>query len=183
MDCTELIRSPHDPGVRLGAKRGKTWIGEKAHVSETAEPGGPNFLTDVTTAPAPSVDSAALPTIREHLAARALTAAEQYVDAGYVSGPQLAQSQAAGIALVGPPRPDTSRHAFKIAAFRIDRAAKCAVCPQGHRAVTWSERTEPDGSRAVNIQCAAAACAACAACPLRAQCTTSKPVRADAACT
>jgi len=170
VDCTELIVTPHDPGVRVGEKRGKVWVGEKVHVTETAEPGAPAFLTDVSTAPAPSVDSAALPQIRAHLEERDLLPSEQYVDAGYVSGLQLAQSQAADIELVGPPLPDTSPHAFKIAAFTIDRAAKSARCPAGHRSVKWSARTEPDGTRAVNIQFAAATCAAC---PLRAQCTTS----------
>jgi hypothetical protein len=45
-----------------------------------------------------------------------------------------------------------------------------ALCPAGQRACKWTERTERDGSRALNIQFAAATCAAC---PLRAQCTTS----------
>lgn len=174
VDCTELIVTPHDPGVRVGEKRGRTWIGEKVHVSETAEPGEPTFLTDVSTASAASVDSAALPQIRARLEERGVLPAEQYVDAGYVSGEQLAQSQQAGIELVGPPLPDTSRQAFKIAAFTIDRAARCAVCPAGHRSVKWSARTEPDGSRAVNIRFAAATCAAC---PLRVHCTTGKSGR------
>jgi transposase len=169
VDCTALIVTPHDPGVRVGEKRGKAWLGEKVHVSETATPGGPNFITDVTTVAAPSVDSAALPTIRAQLAQRDLLPAEQVVDAGYVSGEQLAQSAAAGIDLVGPPLPDTSPQAFKIADFTIDRAARQARCPQGQVSVKWSARTEPDGSRAVNIQFAAAVCAAC---PVRAQCTT-----------
>jgi transposase len=168
-DYTDLVLTPHDPGVRLGEKRGKVWIGEKAHVSETATPGGPNFITDVTTAAAPSGDSAALPAIRAELAQRDLRPAEQVVDAGYVSGPQLAQSAAAGIDLVGPPLPDTSPQAFKIADFALDRAAQQARCPQGQLSVKWSARTEPDGSRAVNIQFAAAVCAVC---PVRAQCTT-----------
>jgi transposase len=174
VDYTELILSPHDPGVRLGEKRGKTWIGEKVHVSETAEPEEPAFLTDVSTASAASVDSAALPAIRQHLEEGDRLPAEQYVDAGYVSGPQLAHSQQAGIELVGPPLPDTSRQAFKIADFTIDRAAKRAVCPRGHASVKWGVSTEPDGSQSVHIQFAAAVCAVC---PLRPQCTTGQSGR------
>jgi hypothetical protein len=169
-----LIVTPHDPGVRAGEKRGQKWHGDKVHVTETAEPDAPNFLTDVTTATAPSGDLEALPQIRAHLDERAVLPAEQYVDSGYVSGPQLAQSQAAGIELVGPPLPDTSPNAFKIADFAIDREARQAIGPHGHVSVKWSERTERDGSRAVNIQFAALACAAC---PLRAQCTTGKSGR------
>jgi transposase len=168
--CTELIVTPHDPGVRAGQKRGKRWRGEKVHVTETAEPGGPNFLTDVTTSNASSGDSEALPEIRAQLAARDLLPAEQFVDSGYVSGRQLAQSQAAGIELVGPPRADTSPHEFKLADFRIDHVACLAVCPHGKVSIKWSPRTDRDGSQAVNIQFAAATCAVC---PLRSRCTTS----------
>jgi transposase len=174
VDCTELIVTPHDPGVRAGEKRGQKWHGDKVHVTETAEADRPNFITDVTTAPAPSGDGEALPQIRQHLDERAVVPAEQYVDSGYVSGPQLAQSQAAGIDLVGPPLEDTSPNQVKIADFAIDRDARRAICPQGHTSVKWSERTERDGSRAVNIQFAAAVCAAC---PLRAPCTTGQSGR------
>jgi transposase len=174
VDCTELIVTPHDPGVRAGEKRGQKWRGDKVHVTETAEADRPNFLTDVTTAPAPSGDGEALPQIRQHLAQREALPAEQYVDAGYISGPHLAQSQDAGIELVGPPLPDTSPQQFKIADFALDRDTRRAICPQGHASVKWSERTERDGSRAVNIQFAAATCAAC---PLRAQCTSGQSGR------
>ena len=128
----------------------------------------------MTTATATSGDLEALPQMRAHLNERAVVPAEQYVDSGYVSGSQLAQSQAAGIALVGPPLEDTAPNQFKIADFAIDREAQQAICPQGHSSVKWSERTERDGSRAVNIQFAAATCAAC---PLRAQCTTGQSGR------
>ena len=169
VDCTALIVTPHDPGVRAGQKRGKAWRGEKVHVTETTEPGGPTFITDVTTANASSGDGEALPAIRAQLAGRDLLPAEQVVDSGYISGLQMAQSQAAGVDLIGPPLQDTSPQAFKIADFAIDRAARQARCPQGHLNVKWSERTERDGSRAVNIQFAAATCATC---PLRTHCTT-----------
>jgi transposase len=174
VDCTELIVTPPDPGVRAAEKRGTKWRGDKVHVTETAEADAPHFLTDVTTAAAPSVDSAALPRIRQRLAERALPPGEQYVDAGYVSGPQLAQSQEAGIELVGPALPDTTPNQLKIADFTIDRAAKRAICPQGHASVKWGVSTEPDGSQSVHIQFTAAVCAVC---PLRAQCTTGKSGR------
>jgi transposase len=170
----ERIITPHDPGVRVGEKRGKTWHGDKVHISETAQPGEVNFLTDVTTAPAPSGDAAALPEIREHLAARALLPNEHVVDSGYISGKQLAQSEAMGITLLGPPLADTSRQEFKIADFQLDRAARHAICPGGATSVKWSPRTERDGSAAVNIQFAGATCAVC---PLRPRCTTSQSGR------
>ena len=169
--ATELILTPHDPEVRVGEKRGHRWHGEKVHLTETAEEGEVHFLTDVTTTPASSGDAAALPLIRQQLATRDLLPAEQYVDAGYVSGQQLAQSQADGITLQGPPLLDTSPQEFKIAHFAIDRATHTALCPAGHPAVKWSPRTERDGSAAINIRFAAADCAACL---LRERCTTSR---------
>lgn len=177
VDATERIVTPHDVGVRAGQKRGKQWRGDKVHVTETAEPvdpAAPNFLTDVTTAGASSGDVEALPTIREELAQRDLLPAEQFVDSGYISGKQLAESQAAGVELVGPPLLDTSPNAFKLADFTIDRQAERATCPAGKASVKWSPRTDRDGSTAVNIQFAAADCAAC---PLRPKCTTSQSGR------
>ena len=170
----ERILTPHDPGVRAGQKRGKGWDGEKAHVTETAEADQPNFITDVSTGNASGGDAAELPAVRTHLVAVDLLPAEQVVDSGYISGQQLAQSQAAGIDLVGPPLGDTSANGFKLADFVIDRVAQQATCPQGQVSVKWAERTERDGSRAVHIQFAAKTCAAC---PLRAQCTTAKDGR------
>lgn len=177
VDATERIVTPHDVGVRAGQKRGKQWRGDKVHVTETAEPAdpaAPNFLTDVTTAGASSGDVEALPTIREQLAQRDLLPDEQIVDSGYISGKQLAESQAAGVELVGPPLLDTSPAEFKLQDFTIDREAEQAICPAGKASVKWSPRTDRDGSKAVNIQFAAAACAAC---PLRAKCTTSQSGR------
>src|SRR5437764_13778545 len=112
--------------------------------------------------------------MRQRLAERALTPGEQDVDAGYVSGPQLAQSQDAGIDLVGPALPDTRSNQLKIADFTIDRAAQRALCPQGHASVKWGVSPEPDGRQSVHSQSvhSQVAAAGCAACPLRPQCTT-----------
>ena len=126
VDSNELIITPHDTGVRAGEKRGKKWHGEKVHVTETAEKGEPNFITDVTTVKASSGDSAGLTEVREHLERQEVMPGEQYVDAGYVSGKQMKESEAAGISLLGPPLPDTSAKEFKIADFRIDREAQQA---------------------------------------------------------
>lgn len=182
-DATELIVTPHDPGVRIGQKRGHVWWGDKVHVTETiTEPPDPDavdpadpadqvrFITDVTTAGASSGDGQALAEIREHLLERDLLPDEQVVDSGYVSGKHLAESEAAGIDLVGPPLADTSTNGFKLADFQLDRAAKRAVCPAGVVATKWAVRTERDGSRSLQLRFPDAACAAC---PLRPQCTTS----------
>jgi transposase len=183
VDATELIVTPHDPGVRIGQKRGHYWWGDKVHVTETitepptadgtapADPAGQvRFITDVTTSPAPSGDGQALAAIRAHLADRALMPEEQVVDSGYVSGKHLAESEADGIDLVGPPLADTSKNGFKLALFTIDREAKQAVCPAGQVATNVRVRTERDGSASIQIRFPAEVCNAC---PLKPQCTTS----------
>jgi transposase len=185
VDATELIVTPHDPGVRIGQKRGHVWWGDKVHVTETiAEPAAPDevvepadqvrFITDVTTSPAPSGDGAALGGIRDRLTERELLPGEQVVDSGYVSGKHLAESEADGVDLVGPPLADTSPNGFKLAAFTIDRAARQAICPAGQVSVKWAVRRERDGSASVQIRFPAAVCNAC---PLRPQCTTSQAGR------
>jgi transposase len=184
VDATELIVTPHDPGVRIGQKRGHVWWGDKVHVTETiaAPPDGEapgradpsarddqvRFITDVTTAGASSGDGRALAEIRQHLTERDLLPTEQVVDSGYVSGKHLAESEAAGVDLVGPPLADTSQNGFKLADFAIDRTACRATCPAGQVSCKWTARTERDGSHSVRIGFAAAVCAAC---PLRSQCT------------
>jgi transposase len=183
VDSTELIVTPHDPGVRIGQKRGHCWWGDKVHITETiAEPPAADdvdqadpadqvrFITDVTTAGASSGDGAALNQIRDQLTERGLLPEEQVVDSGYVSGKHLAESDADGVDLVGPPLADTSRNGFKLADFTLDRDAQRAICPAGQVSTKWALRTERDGSHALQIRFPAAVCAAC---PLRPQCTTS----------
>jgi transposase len=183
VDSTELIVTPHDPGVRAAQKRGRPWRGDKVHITETiAEPptleeAGPadpadqvRFITDVTTSPAPSGDGQALAEIRGNLREGDRLPDEQVVDSGYVSGKHLAESEADGVDLIGPPLADTATNGFKLADFQIDREARRAVCPAGQVATKWGVRVERDGSRSIQIRFSAAVCAAC---PLRPQCTTS----------
>jgi transposase len=185
VDATELLVTPHDPGVRIGQKRGHVWWGDKVHITETIATPPPDddgaatpstaadqvrFITDVTTAGASSGDGQALAEIRAHLTERDLLPEEQVVDSGYVSGKHLAESAADGVDLVGPPLADTSANGFKLADFTIDRDARRAVCPAGQVSCKWAVRTERDGSQAIQIRFPAAVCAAC---PLRPQCTRS----------
>ena len=88
--------TPHDPGVRAGQQRGRTWRGDKVHVTETiAEPtpeaAGPadpadrvRFITDVTTSPAPSGDGHARAAKRGRRGEGRQLPGEQVVDSGEV---------------------------------------------------------------------------------------------------
>lgn len=170
----ERVVTPHDPGVRVGRKRGKGWRGEKVHVTETvvpAWPGAPTFITDVQTVGASTGDGEALPAIRADLAARDRLPDEQLVDAGYVSGQTLAESAAAGVELVGPALADNSPQRLKLADFAIEWDARRAVCPAGQTSVRSKLARDRDGSQALRLAFAAATCRAC---PLRADCTTGQ---------
>ena len=163
----ELIVTPHDVGVRIGEKRGKRWRGEKVHVTESCDDDLPRFLTDVQTTNAASADIEALPDIRQHLATADLQPAEHYVDSGYVSAKQLADSRQMGAELVGPPLPDTSPQAVKLAHFRIDPTAQEAICPAGNHSTRWIPGRGRDGSSLVQIRFAPSTCQAW---PLRPSC-------------
>jgi hypothetical protein len=45
----KTIQSPHEPQARYAEKRSTKWVGYRAHVTETANPGEVNFLTDIET--------------------------------------------------------------------------------------------------------------------------------------
>lgn len=174
VDAKDRIVTPHDVGVRVGQKRGKTWHGDKVHVSETTQAEEQDFITDMTRGNAAGGDVEALPEIQDRLEEREVPPGEQYTDSGYISGKQIAESAKRGITLIGPPLADTSPNELKISDFTIDREAREATCPAGQKSVKWSARIDRDGSAAVNIRFSAEACAAC---PLRTQCTTGESGR------
>lgn len=171
-----LIVNPHDVGARAGRKREKGWLGDKVHITETAdeEEDEYSFITDVTTTAASTHDSEALSEIRGNLEDQDVTPSEQTVDAGYVSGKQLAESEREGIELIGPALRDTSKNELKIEDFEVDREQKVAICPGGHRSVKWVQGRERDGSEALRVQFDGKICAKCA---LRDQCTKGREGR------
>ena len=46
LDADRIV-TPHEPDVRVGKKRKKSWIGDKVHIVETADKGQTSFITDV----------------------------------------------------------------------------------------------------------------------------------------
>lgn len=168
---TGIISSPHETEARHAKKRGKSWMGYKAHLTETAEDDQPNFITDVVTVLAPEGDIKALPQIRTNLREQDIPPAEQYVDRSYVSGKSLAESAAAEIKLMGEVQEDHAHPGiFSQADFQVDQAQKHAVCLAGRTQESWTRRRQRDGSWATVIRFGNR----CTDCPLRAQCTTAK---------
>jgi transposase len=177
--CGDLIVNPHDVGVRASKKREMRWQGDKVHITETIdddeeEGDGYSFITDVTTTAANVHDTEALGEIRGNLREEDVTPREQTVDAGYISGKQLYESEREGIELIGPALRDTSRNELKIEDFQIDREEKVAICPGGHRSVKWVHSRERDGSEAVRVHFDGKICAKC---ELRDRCTRNKEGR------
>lgn len=170
------IYSPTEPEARFCWRESGSWLGYKAHLTETCDPDAPLLITDVQTTPAPVPDTEVLPQIQANLAARDRLPARQYADGGYTTAAAYVVSeQEYGIELVGPAEADPSWQAregtgFASGAFQIDWEAQAVRCPQGQRSAGWKE-TQKHGRPVVQVHFAAAACQACASRP---HCTKSE---------
>jgi hypothetical protein len=69
-----------DPEARYGAKRDLTWVGYKAHVTETCDPDEPHLITHVETTPATTHDGQVVEAIHADLAHKELLPSEHIVD-------------------------------------------------------------------------------------------------------
>jgi transposase len=87
------IQTPHDPEARYSKKRHSKWVGDKVQVTETDDEGYPHIITDIAGTGSNQTDYQELPTIQERLEERKCKPSEHYVDAGYMSGPNLAHSK------------------------------------------------------------------------------------------
>ena len=130
------IQSPHDPEARYSRKRHFEWVGDKVQVTETEDAGYPHIITDIAATSSNRTDYEELPAIQERLAQRDCLPAEQYVDAGYMSGPNLDSSQKKQIDLIGPLTPvktpqDRLLDGITRAHFQIDAENKTVTCPKG----------------------------------------------------
>ncbi len=167
-----LLQSPYDPDARFSTKREISWIGYRAHLTETCDDETPNLITQVMTVPATTNDVEMTELIQADLAARDLLPGEHLLDSGYVDAQHLRGSAERGIDLVGPALLDTSWQAaagegFAMQSFTIDWERHTATCPGGKTSRPWTEARRDD-YRFYQVQFAKADCRAC---PLRARCT------------
>jgi hypothetical protein len=176
--------SPYDLHARYSEKRGKGWVGYKAHFTETCtttaeddpdtgRPTAPNLITHVATTQATVPDVAMTEPIHDSLHTKNLLPGEHVVDAGYTSADLLLGSRARGVTLLGPLLADTSPQArtggYTTAAFTIDWQARQATCPQGATSTGWSPCTQR-GTDAIVVRFDTATCQAC---PTKSVCTTA----------
>jgi len=130
------IQTPHDPEARYSRKRAQEWAGGKVQVTETDDVGYPHIITDIAGTCASKTDDEALSEIQQRLMERDCLPEKQYVDSGYMSGPNLAISARNGIDLFGPPCPVVSKQSKLLNGittdqFVIDVEKQTATCPAG----------------------------------------------------
>ncbi|MAU11454.1 MAG: IS5/IS1182 family transposase [Anaerolineaceae bacterium] len=169
--------SPHDLDMSYGRKRGSDWIGYKVQITETCDDDAPNLITHVATTISSKNDAATLGAIQSELAARQRAPTQQFVDASYVSAPNMVRSQAQyGIDLIGPTRlaqrwQYKQLNTYPAAAFQVDFDRQVTICPQGQTSHLWMNSHHSNGQPRIFVRFAKEICAAC---PARAQCTKTK---------
>jgi transposase len=176
------IVSPYDLDARYGEKRGKGWLGYKAHYSETvSDPAGddpqtgrparPNLVTETTHACVPDVVMTG--TIHDDMDAAGLPPGEHAVDSGYASAEELLAARARGITLIAPLPADASRQArtggYTADMFTIDWDKTQVTCPEGAVSQYWSPCRQY-GRDVIVVQFSARTCRDC---PVRGKCTTA----------
>ena len=172
-----LIHSPYDVDARYSSKREMSWVGYKAHLTETCDPDGPHIITHVATTTGTTPDDSVTATIQSELAAKGLTPAEHLVDAGYTSASLLVSSQTEHhIDLFGPVAADPSWQAraedgYAVASFQIDWDAQVVTCPQGKQSCYWKPQVSTYGREEIQVRFATSDCRTCA---VRERCTKAK---------
>jgi transposase len=179
------IVSPYDTCARYSEKHGRSWLGYKVHLSETAStaadddpqtgrPPMPNLITSVATTQAAVPDATMTTPIHDQLAAARLTPGEHAVDSGYTSADLLLDAAARGITLLGPLLANASAQArnggYTAEMFTIDWERHQVTCPQGATSTAWSPCTQKHATSAIVVRFPAATCQAC---PARNLCTRS----------
>jgi transposase len=175
--AAERMESPYEPDARFRSKSGMNWTGYMVHFSETCEEDQVHLITHVETTPESVHEAMCTETIHEGLAGKRLLPSEHLVDAAYVSGSLLVQSeQQHGITLLGPPRPNANWQArtpggFRSDQFRVDWEHQRAICPQGTVSVRWKEGQRKNGDPFLSVRFGREDCLSCSA---RSRCTRSE---------
>ena len=114
--------------------------------------------------------------IQAELAQADVLPTEHYVDANYISAPNIVASRDRHqVTLLGPIRADVAwqaqhPHGIPLERFVVERDQQRAVCPAGKTSVRWFESPTADGRTEVQVRFAKTDCEACS---LRVGCTTA----------
>ena len=171
------IHSPYDVDARYSAKRATTWVGYKAHLTETCDDERVHIITHVETTPAVIQDVTMPETIHTALADKALLPSEHLLDGGYIDADLLVEAKRdLGVEVCGPVKKDvrsqaTSGEGFGLSEFQVDWAAKVVTCPNGQTSSGWSEQSNAYHKAVIQVKFKPSICRACAD---QARCTRSK---------
>jgi transposase len=171
-----FISSPYDTEARYAKKGTTSWIGYKAHLTETCEDDAPHLITHVATTAGPVADGEITAAVHEALKGKNLLPDKHLVDTGYVDAELLVTSRAEyGVDLVGPTRPDYKWQArasegFAASAFVVDWDRQRVTCPEGKTSTGWSPAIDRGHNAVIKVKFSASDCGSC---PSRAKCTTA----------
>jgi transposase len=173
----EQISSPYDPEARYSTKRDISWVGYKAHLTETCDPETPHLITNVETTPATTPDDNMVTVVHQSLEKSQLLPSEHLVDKGYTDSRVLVDSQQRhGVIVVGPVADDPSWQArsgdgFTKAQFAVDWDQQVVTCPEGKQSISWLPNTYPKNGMAFEARFARKDCTPCS---MRSRCTRSQ---------
>ncbi|GAA0604218.1 hypothetical protein GCM10009416_47270 [Craurococcus roseus] len=165
--AARFISSPCDPDAHYARKSSRSWIGYKAHLTETCDDGLPRIVTCVQTTAGPTADGDVTTPTHRALRGKGLLPAQHIVDTGYLDAGLLVETRRDfGVDLVGPPRPDPRWRAeagkgFAMEGFAIHWDTRRAVCPMGVRSSGWTPSVDTRGTAVVKVKFSARDCRAC----------------------
>jgi transposase len=172
-----MISSPYDPEARYSAKRETSWVGYKAHLTETCDPETPHLITNVETTPASTPDDNMIAVVHQSLKERDLLPAEHLVDKGYTDSRVLVDSpREHGVTIVGPVADDPSWQAraedgVDKSQFIVEWDRQVVTCPAGKQSISWLPNTYPKNGMVFEARFSRRDCTPC---PLRPRCTKAK---------
>ncbi len=182
--------SPYDSEAHYGKKRSTSWLGYKAHITETCDDDQPHLITHVETTSGSQSDANMTEPIHAALAKKDCLPDTHLADAGYIDADQLVASKNCyDVNLVGPTRPKVNwqtreNTGYSVENFDIDWDARVVTCPQGVTTTsTWNPMKETNGTEAFVVRFPAKACRDCQArslCTRRATKPRSLTVRPQA---
>jgi transposase len=178
---SQIQNSPYDSEARYGKKREISWVGYKAHLTETCDPDLPRLIVQATTTVGSTSDEATLTPIHEGLARAQRLPQTHLVDAGYIDADGLAAGQSRfRVDVVGPTRGNfrwqaRQQQGFEGHQFQVKWDAQQAICPQGHVSVHWRPSYDRRTGREHEMITVKFALADCRPCPVRTSCTKAAP--------
>jgi transposase len=164
------LQSPFDPDAGCGHKG----PGYHVQIAETCNNEQTELIVDFDVQPANVSDHGQAAASLGRLDERGLAPETMFVDAGYVSGPALADAEARNIDLHGPVNPgQLPGDAIGRDHWQLEpETGRLAVCPAGHLVLRHRERTNPNGERALHAYVDGEHCRGC---PLLERCLARPP--------